>query len=152
MKFYASVRMDVRRQKIEKNGVHLGQTINVKIVKNKVSRPFTTAGFDYYWDTGIDVLKDITGIACELEIIKRAGAYYYLGESAKNPDLDAFGNAYKWQGKESLTDSLRISPELFEMIRKQVMDHLSRKFDRAKEEVTEETEETEDQEETVMDF
>ncbi|UYX56031.1 DNA recombination/repair protein RecA (plasmid) [Bacillus thuringiensis] len=114
LKFYASVRLEVRRKVIEKSGSHLGQTMFVKVIKNKVSRPYTKAEFDYYWDTGIDVVKDIMNVAMDMDIIKRAGAWYYYGEDSKNPFEDGAGNPLKWQGKETVEAVLKQSPALFD--------------------------------------
>lgn len=116
LRFFSSVRMEIRRKEIKKGDVFLGQTIFANIKKNKISRPFTKAEFDYYWDTGIDIIKDIMNTALEMDIIKRAGAWYFLGEDSKNPWEDGAGNPLKWQGKESVEATLKISPALFEYI------------------------------------
>ncbi len=114
LKFYSSVRAEVRRKEIKKGDVFLGQTITVSVKKNKVARPFTKASFDYYWDTGIDVVKDIMNVAMDMEIIKRAGAWYYYGEESKNPLKDGAGNELKWMGKEAVEAVLKQSPALFQ--------------------------------------
>jgi recombination protein RecA len=116
LKFYSSVRLEVRRKEIKKSDALIGQTITINIKKNKVSRPFTKAEFDYYWDTGIDVVKDIMNVAMDMEIIKRAGAWYYLGEDSKNPYKDSAGNELKWMGKETVEAVLKQSPALFNYI------------------------------------
>jgi recombination protein RecA len=116
LRFYASVRMDVRRKVIDKSGVNIGQHTTVKFVKNKVSRPFTVSEYDYYYDTGVDIMKDIMNVAVEQEVIKRAGAWYYIGEDNKNPMKDKNGNELKWQGKESLFEVLKASPKLYNYI------------------------------------
>ncbi|MEK4781067.1 DNA recombination/repair protein RecA [Bacillus sp. FSL L8-0199] len=114
LKFYASVRLEIRRKIIEKNGSQLGQTMTVKVIKNKVSRPYTKAVFDYYWDTGIDVVKDIMNVAMDMDIIKRTGAWYYYGEDFKNPLVDGAGSPLKWNGKETVEAVLKQSPALFD--------------------------------------
>ncbi len=114
LKFYSSVRMEVRRKEIKKGDVFLGQQMIVSIKKNKVSRPFTKAEFDYYWDTGIDIVKDIMNVAMDMDIIKRAGAWYYYGEDSKNPLKDGAGNELKWMGKDSVEAVLKQSPALFQ--------------------------------------
>lgn len=113
LKFYSSVRMEIRRSMITKSDATIGQTINIKVIKNKVSRPFTKSEFDYYYDTGIDVVKDIMNVAMDMDIIKRVGAYYYYGEDAKNPLTDGSGNALKWMGKDTVESVLKQSPALF---------------------------------------
>lgn len=124
LKFYASVRMDVRRKMIERQGVNIGQSTTVKFVKNKVSRPFTIAEYDYLYAEGIDLLKDIMSVAIEQDIIKRAGAWYFLGESSKHPYKDTQGNDLKWQGKDALLESLRQSPALFQYINQMVQGNI----------------------------
>ncbi|PLC14168.1 hypothetical protein BV582_21615 [Bacillus paralicheniformis] len=114
LKFFSSVRMEVRRKEIKKSDVIIGQEMNVSVKKNKVARPFTKSGFDYYWDTGVDVVKDIMNVAMDMDIIKRAGAYYYYGESHDEPYKDGAGNELKWRGKETVEAALKQSPALFE--------------------------------------
>lgn len=116
LRFFSSVRMEIRRKEIKKGDVFLGQTIFANIKKNKVSRPFTKAEFDYYWDTGIDIIKDIMNTSFEMDIIKRAGAWYYLGDSSKEPWTDGNGNELKWNGKDAVEATLKISPALFNYI------------------------------------
>ncbi|MBU5262047.1 recombinase RecA [Bacillus atrophaeus] len=114
LKFYSSVRLEVRRSEIKKGDVFLGQTMKVTVKKNKVSPPFTKTEFDYYWDTGVDVIKDIMNVAMDMNIIKRAGTYYYYGESHEEPYKDGAGNELKWRGKDTVEEALRNSPALFE--------------------------------------
>src|SRR5699024_10709110 len=114
--FYASVRMKINKKEIKKSDSVLGHTMNFKIIKNKLSRPFTSAEVDYYYDTLFDTEKDIMNTAIEMSIINRAGAWYFLGESTKNPATDSNGNELKWQGRVSLEESLKASPGLFAYI------------------------------------
>jgi recombination protein RecA len=116
LKYYATMRLDLRSKPIEKNGTFIGLETTVKFRKNKVARPFTTATYDYYWDTGVDRVKNIMEVATEMDIIHRAGAYYYLGEDSKNPYKDSMGNELKWQGKDNLLEALRNSPALYNYI------------------------------------
>ena len=77
MKFYASVRMDVRRtQSIKKGGEVIGGHTRVRVVKNKVAPPFATAEFDLMHDTGINKTAEILDLAAQLEIVKKRGAFY----------------------------------------------------------------------------
>lgn len=112
-KFYSSVRAEVRRKEIKQKDVTIGQTMTVRIKKNKVSRPFTSAEFDYYFDTGVDTTKDIMNVALDMGVIKRAGAWYFFGEDSKNPLKDGAGNELKWMGKETVEAVLKQSPALF---------------------------------------
>ena len=77
MKFYASVRMDVRRvQSIKKGGEVVGAHTRVRVVKNKVAPPFATAEFDLMHDVGINKTAEIVDLAAQLEIVKKRGAFY----------------------------------------------------------------------------
>ncbi len=77
MKFYASVRMDVRRvQSIKKSGEIVGAHTRVRVVKNKVAPPFATAEFDLMHDVGINKTAEILDLAVQLEIVKKRGAFY----------------------------------------------------------------------------
>jgi recombination protein RecA len=126
LKFYASMRVDVRRKPIEKSSVFVGQATTAKIVKNKVSPPFKVAEYDYYWDGGVDMVKNIMGVAVDLGIIGQAGAYYYIGPSNKEPYTDGAGNRLSWQGGPALLDSLRVSPGLFSYVNDMVQGNIPR--------------------------
>lgn len=77
MKFYASVRMDVRRTtSLKKNGEVVGGHTRVRIVKNKVAPPFAVAEFDLMHNQGINKTAEILDMASELDIIKKRGAFY----------------------------------------------------------------------------
>ena len=77
MKFYASVRMDVRRTaSIKKNGEVIGGHTRVRIVKNKVAPPFAVAEFDLMHNVGINKTAEILDMAAELDIVKKRGAFY----------------------------------------------------------------------------
>lgn len=121
LKFYASQRIYVRRKPITKGTDVLGQEITVKFEKNKVGTPFKTTTFDYYFNGGIDLIKDIMNTAIDMGIIYRGGAYYVLGQSYEEPFLDANGNEMKWRGRDTLEVVLKNSPELYAYIRKVVM-------------------------------
>lgn len=119
LRFYASMRIDVRRKPIKKSDVEIGQTITVKFKKNKVARPFTKAEFDYFWIGGIDVIKDIMNTAIDMNIIHQRGAYFFLGsdpEDTKSAYEDGMGNKLLWQGRASLEETLKASPALYQYI------------------------------------
>ncbi|WP_242325862.1 DNA recombination/repair protein RecA [Bacillus cereus group sp. BfR-BA-01318] len=119
LKFYSSVRAEVRKKELKKGDVIIGQTMTVSVKKNKVSRPFTKSEFDYYYDTGVDVVKDIMNVAIDMKIIHRRGSYYFLGpdpEDAKNVYTDGAGNELKWSGKDTLEAVLKESPALYQYI------------------------------------
>ncbi len=77
MKFYASIRMDVRRtQSIKKNGEVIGGHTRVRVVKNKIAPPFAVAEFDLMHNIGINKTAEILDMAAELDIVKKRGAFY----------------------------------------------------------------------------
>jgi recombination protein RecA len=115
LKFYASVRMDVRRRaKIEKGTgddkeVH-GNLVHVKIVKNKVAPPFKEAHFDIMYNEGISITGDVLDNAVKKEVIKKAGAFF------------SYGDTKLGQGRENAKIFLKENPDLLKKIRKEVMD------------------------------
>lgn len=109
MKFYASVRMDVRRtQSIKKNGEVIGGHTRVRVVKNKVAPPFAVAEFDLMHDKGINKTAEIIDLAAELEIVKKRGAFY------------SYQDLKLGQGRDKAIDFLNVNPELLEEIDNQV--------------------------------
>lgn len=81
LKFYSSVRMDVRRGEMIKDGTNIiGHKVKIKIVKNKVAPPFRTAEFDLIYNQGIDYMGEVLDVGVEKSILSRSGAYYYYGD------------------------------------------------------------------------
>ncbi len=112
MKFYASVRMDVRRtQSIKKGGEVIGGHVRVRIVKNKVSPPFTTAEFDLMHDQGINKTSEILDLATQLEIVKKRGAFY------------SYQDLKLGQGRDKSIEFLDVNPELRDEIEAQVREY-----------------------------
>jgi recombination protein RecA len=101
LKFYASVRLDIRRVETIKDGAEMtGNRTRVKVVKNKCAPPFRTAEFDIMYGTGISREGSILDVAVDLGIVKKAGAWYtYEGEQLG-------------QGRENAKQFLRDSAEL----------------------------------------
>ncbi len=105
LKFYSSVRMDIRRvETIKKDGEGIGNRVKVKIVKNKISPPFKLAEFDIMFGTGINTDGCIFDAAVDMDIIQKAGAWYsYNGEKIG-------------QGRENTLLALKPQPKILEEI------------------------------------
>jgi recombination protein RecA len=105
LKFYASLRMDIRRIGQIKSGDEvIGNRARVKIVKNKIAPPFRTAEFDIMFNEGISRIGDIVDLAVERDIIHKAGAWFDYGEGDKKISLG--------QGREAGNESLKSDPKL----------------------------------------
>jgi recombination protein RecA len=105
LKFYASVRLDIRRIETLKSGQEaIGARARVKVVKNKVAPPFRNAEFDIMANEGISRASNILDVGVELEIIRKSGAWFYLGE-------DRLG-----QGRENAKAFLNENPALADEI------------------------------------
>ncbi len=105
LKFYASVRMDIRRIQAIKSGSEvLGSRTRVRVVKNKVAPPFREAEFDIMYNEGISRTGDIIDLGTKLEIIAKRGAFYSFGETRLG------------QGRENARDFLRQNRELMDEI------------------------------------
>ncbi|MBP7227712.1 MAG: recombinase RecA [Longilinea sp.] len=101
LKFYASVRLDVRRiQSIKVGAEIIGSRVRVKVVKNKVAPPFRTAEFDIMYNEGISKVGDIIDLATQLELITKRGAFF------------SYGDIRLGQGRENAKEFLRQNPEI----------------------------------------
>lgn len=109
LKFYASVRLDVRRtETLKQGGEMVGNHVRVKVVKNKVAPPFKQAEFDIMFGTGISREGEILDLAAECDVVNKSGAWYsYNGERIG-------------QGRENVKIFLKDHPEICEEIEKQV--------------------------------
>lgn len=105
LKFYASVRLDVRRiQSIKLASEIIGNRTRVRVVKNKVAPPFRTAEFDIMYNEGISKVGDLLDLAVELEIIDKRGSFY------------SYGDVRLGQGRENSKDFLRENADLTDEI------------------------------------
>ena len=109
LKFYASVRLDVRRgETLKQSGEMVGNHTKVKVVKNKVAPPFKQAEFDIMFGTGISREGEILDLAAECSVVNKSGAWYsYQGEKIG-------------QGRENVKVFLKEHPEICEEIEKKV--------------------------------
>ncbi|TES81622.1 MAG: recombinase RecA [Dehalococcoidia bacterium] len=109
LKFYSSVRIDLRRIETLKQGdVAIGNMVRAKVVKNKVAPPFKTAQFDIMFDHGISKEGNLIDLGVELEIVKKSGAFF------------SYGDVRLGQGRENSKHYLKEHPELAEEIEQQV--------------------------------
>jgi recombination protein RecA len=110
LKFYASVRVDVRRTTQIKDGDEaLGNRTKVKIVKNKMAPPFKKAEFDIVYGVGISRVGEILDLAVEFDIIKKSGSWFSYGESKLAQGREAV--------KALLTDNIELCDEIEAKIR-----------------------------------
>lgn len=113
LKFYASVRMDIRRITTLKDGdTPIGNQVRVKIVKNKVAPPFRKAEFEITFGEGISHCGEIIDLGVELEIIKKSGSWFSYGESRLG------------QGRDAVKKMIKDNPELAEEIEAQINEAL----------------------------
>lgn len=112
LKFYSSVRLDVRRiEAIKQSGEVIGNRTRIKVVKNKIAPPFKEAEFDIMFGQGISREGDVLDIASDLDIVNKSGAWYaYKG--------DKIG-----QGRENAKNFLKENPAIFAEIEEQVREH-----------------------------
>lgn len=114
LKFYASVRLDIRRIGALKDGEDImGNHTRVKVVKNKVAPPFRKAEFDILYGEGISRLGEIVDLGSELGVIKKSGSWY------------SYQDTKLGQGREAAKNSIKDNPELAEELERLVFEALS---------------------------
>ncbi len=113
LKFYSSVRLDVRRvESIKEGGNVIGNKTRVKVVKNKVAPPFREAYFDIMYGEGISKWGELVDLAVQMEIIQKSGSWFSMGD-------ERIG-----QGKDSVKAFLQANPEIAEQVEAQVRENM----------------------------
>ena len=111
LKFYSTVRIDIRRTGAIKDGdQNVGNRVRARVVKNKVAPPFRDAEFDIMFDEGISISGDLLDLAVESSVVDKSGAWYSYGELRIG------------QGREKAKEFLRENPDLFSEIREKVLE------------------------------
>jgi recombination protein RecA len=114
LKFYSSVRIDIRRSSAIKNADKIiGNRTRVKVVKNKVAPPFQQAEFDIMYGEGISKIGEIIDLGVEMNIINKSGSWYSYGETKLG------------QGRDAVKDILKDNPELLEELEIKVIEQLN---------------------------
>ena len=109
LKFYASVRIELRRiAQIKRGDAIVGNRVRAKVVKNKVAAPFKTAEFDIYYDEGISKEADLLNTGLKLGVVKKSGAWFQ------------FENKKLGQGLEAAKEFLKENPQIFKEIEKEI--------------------------------
>lgn len=120
LKFYASVRLDIRKvENIKQDGVVKGSHVRVKVVKNKVAPPFREAEFDIIYGKGISKSGNILDLAVNLDLIEKSGAWFsYNGEKIG-------------QGRENAKLYLEQNPKVMDEVEKKIRDNFKEAFDKS---------------------
>ena len=118
LKFYASVRLDIRRIETLKEGTEaVGNRVRVRVVKNKVAPPFKEAEFDIMYGQGISVEGDILDLAVAHKLIQKSGAWF------------SYGDQRLGQGRENVRQFLRDNPELVQQLRQTIFEAATAEWD-----------------------
>ena len=113
LKFYASVRLDIRRSSQIKDGENvIGNRTKVKVIKNKVAPPFKTAEFDIMYGEGVSKTGEILDLAVEFEIIKKAGSWF------------SYGDTKLGQGRDAVKALIKDNPELADELEQKIKEYI----------------------------
>lgn len=111
LKFYASVRLDVRRTESIKNGDEIvGNRTKIKVAKNKVAPPFKTAEFDIYYGEGVSAESSVIQLGTDLGLLKKSGSWFYYNETRIG------------QGKDNVRTFLKENRDVFEEVKKKILE------------------------------
>ncbi len=120
LKFYASVRMDIRKiENIKQDGEVVGSRARVKVIKNKVAPPFREAEFDIVYGKGISKEGNILDMAVNLDIIEKAGSWF------------SYNGGKIGQGRENVKKYLAENPDVMEEVEKKVRDNFAKAFEQS---------------------
>ena len=137
LKFYSSVRLDIRRtENLKQDGEVFGSRVRVKVVKNKVAPPFREAEFDIIYGKGISKSGNILDLAVNLDIVEKSGAWF------------SYNGTRIGQGRENVKKYLEDNPEIMAEVEQKVRDNFNKAFEQSldDEKPDEEMEELEDEE------
>ena len=114
LKFYASIRLDIRRRTQIKDGDQvMGNRTKVKVVKNKVAPPFKTTEFDIMYGKGVSKVGEILDLGVELDIIKKSGSWF------------SYADAKLGQGRDAVKTLIGDNPELAEELENKIKEGLA---------------------------
>jgi recombination protein RecA len=114
LKFYASIRLDIRRAAQLKDGEDvIGNRVKVKVVKNKVAPPFRKAEFDIMYGEGISKVGEIIDLGVDLNILKKSGSWFSYGETKLG------------QGRDAIKSLILDNPELMEELEAKIKNALA---------------------------
>ena len=133
LKFYASVRLDIRKiENLKQDGEVVGNRARVKVVKNKVAPPFREAEFDIMYGKGISKEGNIVDLAVNLDIIEKSGSWF------------SYNDARIGQGRENVKKFLIENPDIMKEVEDKIRDNFNKAFEKS---LGDETPETDDEEE-----
>ena len=113
LKFYASVRVDIRKTNQIKEGEEIiGNRTRVKIVKNKLAPPFKKADFDILYGEGISQLGEIVDLGVDLDIIRKSGSWF------------SYGDTKLGQGRDAVKQIIKDNPELYDELKEKISEAL----------------------------
>ena len=136
LKFYASVRLDIRKiENIKQDGAVIGNRARVKVVKNKVAPPFREAEFDIMYGKGISREGNVLDLAVNLDIIEKSGAWF------------SYGGAKIGQGRENAKLYLKDNPKILDEVENKIRDNFNKAFEQALDENNENVEEAKNEDE-----